>query len=122
MAKIIFTSGANNFTFSCYRIYPVADAGQVNVPVDYSDGGQLYAYNKGIQENFFDLVFDSLNATDYSNFDNWLTNIAIGPANTFIMTDENGVTHTVRLLNTKNPLQNTKYGKWAGTINLREEI
>lgn len=122
MAKIIFTKGASTFTFSAGRIYPVPDAGQVNVPVDYSDGGELYAYNKGIEEDFFNLVFDALTDTDYSNFDAWLKTISVGPLNTFTMTDEDGLSHTVRLLNTKNPLQKTRYGRYAGTINLREEI
>ncbi|MCE5212100.1 MAG: hypothetical protein LLG40_11145 [Deltaproteobacteria bacterium] len=122
MAKIIFTKGAVTFTFSCGRVYPIGDAGQVNVACDYSDGGELYAYDKGISEQFFDLVFDRCNATDYSNFDSFFKTTIKGPLNTFTYTDESGTTHTVRCLNTKNPLRETKYGVYAGTINLREEI
>lgn len=41
----------------------------------------------------------------------------------FTFTDEDGVDHTVRLMDTKNPLQQTKNGSfYEGTITLREEI
>lgn len=122
MSKIIFTLGASTFTFSCHRDYPVADPVQVNVPVDYSDGGQLYAYNKGIEEQFFDLVFDNCNSTDYGNVDTWIKTTAVGPKNAFTMTDESGVSHTVRMLDTKNPLRLVGVGKYSGTIHLRKEI
>ncbi|MCE5212998.1 MAG: hypothetical protein LLG40_15760 [Deltaproteobacteria bacterium] len=126
MSNIIFTKGANSFTFSKGREFPVYDPGQVNVPVDYSEGGQLYAYNKGIAEQFFNLTFKKLSATDYSNFDTWLKTTVVGPASTFTFTDENGTTHTVRLLNTKNPLQadgeDATGFLYSGTIQLREEI
>jgi hypothetical protein len=126
MSHIIFTKGASTFTFSKGREFPIADAAQVNVPVDYSDGGQLYAYNKGILENLIDLAFKRLSATDYSNFNTWLKTIAIGPLNTFTMTDELGTNHIVRLLDTKNPLvaekENAAGSLYSGTIHLREEI
>ena len=122
MPYIKFTKGASTFTFSCGRVFPVPDGGAVNVPVDYSDGGQLYAYDKGISETFFDLVYTRCNATDYSNFATWLSSVAVGPKNTFTLTDEAGTNHTVRLLDTRNPLQQVGYNRYAGTIRLRKEI
>jgi len=122
MPNIIFTKNADSFSFSKGRSYPLDDPAQVNVPVDYSDGGQLYAYDKGIQEQFHNLVFDRLSETDFDNFDNWLTTIAVGPKNTFTYTDEAGVDHTVRLLDKKNPLKSMVSGLYSGTIQLREEI
>jgi hypothetical protein len=126
MSNIIFTKGASTFTFSKGREFPIADAAQVNVPVDYSDGGQLYAYNKGILENLIDLVYQKLSATDYSNFNTWLLTTVVGPASTFTMTDELGANHTVRLLDTRNPLvadgENSTGFLYSGTIHLREEI
>lgn len=122
MSKIIFTKGASSFTFSCGRVFPVPDAAEVAVSTDKSDGGQLYAYVKGFTEQYFDLVYENLSLTDYNNFDAWLKTTVIGPSSTFTMTDENGVTHIVRLMDTKNPLRWVGYGKYAGTIHLREEI
>jgi len=126
MANIIFTKDTNTFTFSKGRKFNIHDPAKVNVPVDYSDGGQLYAYNKGIVEKSWNLVYDELSATDYSNFDAWLLTIAIGSLNTFTLTDENGVTHTVRLLDEENPLsaggENADGFLYSGTIKLREEI
>lgn len=124
--NIIFTKGGDNFTFSKGRSFPIADPAQVNVPTDTTDGGQLYAYDKGIEEKLFNLVFEKLPQTDYDNFEDWLLNIAVGPKNTFTFTDEDGNTHTVRLLDTKNPLQAVDEDAtgwlYSGTIQLREEI
>jgi len=122
MPNIIFTQGVNTFTFSKGRSYPLSDPSQVNVVVGYSDGKQLYAYDKGIQEQLVNLVFDRLSQTDFDNFNNWLLNIAVGPKNTFTYTDEDSNNHTVRLLDTINPLTNIAVSYYSGTIRLREEI
>jgi len=126
MSHIIFTKGGSTFTFSKGREFPISNPAQVNVPTDMSEGGQLYAYNKGIAEKLFNLTFKKLSATDYSNFETWLTTTVVGPASTFTMTDENGATHTVRLLDTKNPLEAVGEDGtgflYSGTIHLREEI
>ena len=122
MSYIIFTKGEDTFTFSKGREYPVHDPIHVNVVVDYSDGGQLYAYDKGIEEQFYNLNFSGLSRTDYDNVEDWLQNIAVGPKNTFTYTDEDGDNHTVRLLDTKNPLQETASGLFSGELHLRKEI
>jgi len=122
MANIIFTKDADTFTFSKGRSYPLDDPAAVNVPVDYSEGGQLYAYDKGIEEQFFNLVFERIPKADYDNVDDWLKNIAVGPKNTFTYTDEDSVNHTVRLLDTKNPLKEVAHELYSGTIHLREEL
>jgi len=126
MARIIFTKGASTFTFSKGRSFPISDPAQVNVPTDKSDGGQMYAYNKGIAEKFYNLVFQKLSATDQSNFETWLKTTVVGPTSTFTFTDEAGAAHTVRLLDTQNPLAADGEDKtgflYSGTIHLREEI
>ncbi len=122
MPNIIFTKGADTFTFSKGRSFPLDDPAAVNVPVDYSDGGQLYAYDKGIQEQFFNLTFDRLPTVDNDDFEDWLLNVAVGPKNTFTYTDEDSANNTVRLLNTKNPLKSVASGFYSGTILLRKEI
>jgi len=122
MANIIFTKDADTFTFSKGRSYPLDDPAGVNVPVDYSEGGQLYAYDKGIEEQFFNLVFERIPKADYDNVDDWLKNIAVGPKNTFTYTDEDSANHTVRLLDTKNPLREVAHELYSGTIHLREEL
>lgn len=122
MANITFTLGGDSFTFSKGRSYPLDDPAQVNVVVDYSEGGQLYAYDKGIQEQYFNIDFERISQTDYDNFEDWLLNIAVGPTNEFTYTDEDGNDHTVRLMDTKNPLKRVADGMYTGTIQLREEL
>jgi hypothetical protein len=122
MAYITFTKDADTFSFSKGRSYPIDDPKQVNVPVDYSEGGQLYAYDKGIEEQFFNLEFERLPKTDFDNFETWLTDTAVGPKNTFTYTDEDENNHTVRLMDTRNPLHQVGHDAYSGTISLREEI
>ncbi len=122
MPNIVFTKGASTFSFSKGRVFPLDDPPQVNVPVGYSEGGQLYAYDKGIEEQFYNLTFERLAKADYDSFNDWLLNVAVGPLNTFTYTDEAGASHTVRLLDTKNPLREVAHELYSGTIHLREEI
>jgi len=122
MGNVTFTKGGQSFTFSRGRTYPVHDPAAVRVVVDYSAGGQMYAYDKGVKERFFNLEFDGLSQADYDAFEDWLVNVAVGPRNTFTYTDEDGVDHTVRLLDTENPLRRTRDGRYAGTIRLRKEV
>ncbi|HUX56751.1 MAG TPA: hypothetical protein VMV77_07250 [Bacteroidales bacterium] len=122
MALIIFTLSGDTFTFSKGREYPVDDPAQVNVITGYSEARALYAYDKGIEEQFHNLVFDGLNVTDFNNVDDWIRNICVGPKNTFTYTDEDSATHTVRCLDTKNPLKEYAYQLYRGTIHLREEV
>lgn len=122
MAKIIFTLGGDTFTFDVSRSHPVHDPKKVNVVTEMSEGGQLYAYDKGIEEQFFNLTFNNATATDFSDFEEWLTDIAVGPKNTFTYTDEDSNNHTVRLMDSENPLRKIGPNQYAGTIRLRKEI
>jgi hypothetical protein len=127
MAKMVFTLGAETFTWIANRTYPIEDAIEVNVVVDYSEGRQLYAYDKGVVEQSIVLHFDRIGATDYGNFIDWLENVAVGPTNTFTFTDEDEDDHTVRLMDTKDPFQlqyitTSGVYQYTGTVNLREEI
>jgi hypothetical protein len=122
MPNIAFTKGGNSFSFSKGRSYPLDDPVQVNVVVDYSEGGELYAYDKGIEEQFFHLVFERIPQADFDNFEDWLKTIAVGPKNTFTYTDEDSADHTVRLMDAKNPLKAVAAGMYSGTIQLRKEL
>jgi hypothetical protein len=122
MALIKFTLGANTFTFTKGREYPLHDPTAVNVVSDYSEGRKMYAYDKGIREKQHNLHFIGLDATDNANVENWIKNICVGPKNTFTYTDEDGSNHTVRCPDRKNPLEEYGHQIFRGTIRLREEI
>jgi hypothetical protein len=122
MANMKFTKGGSNFTFVDGRQYPVDDQPQVNVLVDYSEGKQLYAYDKGVEETFYYLDLDRVCQTDYDNLLSWFKNTSVGPKNTFTFTDENSADHTVRWMNTKFPLKEVSSGRFSGLVTLRKEI
>lgn len=119
--SLIFTLGANSMTIDA-RALPVHDPDKVNVVVDYTDGGQLCAYNKGIAEKLWHLDCQLIDAATAAGFAEWLTDIAVGPLNPFTFTDEASNTHTVRLMDTQNPLKQVSNGRYSGVITLREEI
>jgi hypothetical protein len=122
MPNIVFTLGADTLTFSVGRAYPVYDPAEVAVVTDESEGRQMYAYDKGVIVQYHNLVFERLSSTDFDNFDDWLQNIAVGPTNEFTYTDEDGAAHTVRLVDTKNPLREVSDNRYSGTVQLREEL
>lgn len=122
MAKIIFTLGATVWTANCDRALPVGDPAKVGVVLDYSAGGQAYAYDKGIVEQFFDLVFDKLITAKDTELRTFHETIAVGPLNTFIYTDPDGNEHSVRWLDVSYPLKQTNATHHSGTIRLRKEI
>lgn len=123
MAKIIFTKDAASHTFTVARVAPIHDPLKVNVVMDYSDGGKLYAYDKGITEQFFTLDFTNLSAADNAALLDWFENTSIGPLNTFIFTDEDSTGHTVRWIDLEYPIQKEEEtDRYTGTIQLRKEI
>lgn len=122
MPNIVFTKGGYSFQFSKGRVYPVDDPKAVNVVVDYSEGVQLYAYDKGVVEQFFNLYFEQVDQADFENVEDWLVNVVVGPKNVFTYTDEDGVSHTVRMLDIKNQFKEVGAGLYSGVIHLRKEI
>jgi len=122
MANMKFTKGEDTFTFVDGRKYPINDQAQVNVVVDYSEGKQLYAYDKGVQETFIYLDLDRICQTDHDNLKDWFQNVCVGPKNTFVFTDEDVADHTVRWIDKKYPLKEVSSGRFSGLITLREEI
>jgi len=117
-----FTKGASTFTFVDGRRYPISDPIQVNVAVDYSEGKQLYAYNKGVTEQYFYLDLDRICQADRDNIVNWMQNIAVGPLDTFTFRDEDSIDHTVRMMTDKDPFKEVNAGQFSGTVILRKEI
>lgn len=122
MSEILFTSGANSWSPGCKRVRPVGDPLKVAVVVGYSEGNQLYAYDKGVDEQFFDLTFERVSDAQDALLRTWHSTIARAMLNTFTVTDEAGVAHTVRWLDEQYPLQNYGPDLNRGTLRLRKEI
>lgn len=122
MAKIIFTKDSESFTFIKGRSAPITDALKLNVVTDMTDGGVMYAYDKGIGEQFFDLSFRGMKDIDITNVLDWFTNVSVGAKNEFVFTDEEEVEHTVRWVDEIFAFVLEEDGTWTGTIRLREEV
>jgi len=122
MALMVFTKGGSNFTFQCGRVYPIKDPVEVSVVTAESEGRQMYAYSKGVTVQYFVLEFKNASKTDRDNVVDWLENTAVGPLNTFTFTDEDSNTHTVRMMDKKDPFREVDKDLFTGKVLLREEI
>ena len=67
-------------------------------PVDFSDGGDPYIYDKGLDpKKYRYFSFDSLSVEDLTSFDYFYENIAIGRKNSFLFTDRDGSVYVARI-------------------------
>lgn len=89
-------------------------------PKDLSDGGDLYCYNKGLINDTFELVFNNMSETDYQNLRAFLRIVAVGAANNFVYTDENGVNYTVVCVTEKIDCPKKGYGRRQGKLELKK--
>ncbi len=70
-------------------------------PKDFSDGGDLYIYDKGVAKNFIDLNWSNIPKTDYNNFITFL-GVVVGSKYNFTFTDFDATTHAARIINSDN--------------------
>ena len=122
MSKVEFNLDANNWTAAVDRDHPIGDPLEVGVVTDLTDGGQQYAYDKGIDVQHFDLVYNKLTAADDVTLRNWHANISRGPLIPFTFKDEDGNNHTVYWMDKKYPIKSNNNNRYSGTIRLRKEI
>lgn len=122
MSELLFTSGAATWSPGCKRSRPVGDPLRVGVVIGYSEGNQLYAYDKAGDEQFFTLTFERITDAKDAQLRTWHSTTARGPLNTFTLTDEDGSTHTVRWMDEEYPLSNYGPDLNRGTLRLRKEI
>ncbi len=135
MATIKFeriTSPIGSVQFSDNPCYGSSMPFEFKQPKDYSDGGELYIYNKGLVEDIFILVFKKMTEADYSNMTGFFKNVIQGAGYSFTYYDENGTAHTVRLMDDAIDFKIEGHGdinesgSWvplyrAGSITLRKE-
>ena len=92
-------------------------------PKDYSNSGDLYSYNKGINpKNYRTLKWKNIPTADYTNFMAFLA-VVNGMANNFTFTDTDGTTYTARITNADNiQSQPVLTGRESLTVELVFEI
>jgi hypothetical protein len=62
-------------------------------PKSFSNGGDLYVYNKGLEtKKFRTLFFSDISVDDLANFMYFFESIAFGSLNSFLFTDRDGTT------------------------------
>ena len=72
-------------------------------PKDFSDGGDLYVYDKGLGPNRYrTLTFPDISENDLANFMTFFEDVAVGSKNLFLFTDRDGSVHVARIMNSDN--------------------
>lgn len=116
MAAIKFVLGGNVLQFSRGIQYPVAKPVEKLQVIDRTGGGTLQVEDLGVTIRSFPIVFKSLPLADYEALLAWHSQIAAGAANPFTYYDEDGVSHTVRMLTTRLDFQQTSYQRFGGEL------
>lgn len=89
-------------------------------PESRSDAGDLYIYNKGLVEEFFEMSWKTMRLANWLELKFFYRYIAIGKANSFIYYDEYGTAHTVRFNTTKIDFRETRHELYSGALKLRK--
>ena len=89
-------------------------------PKDLSDGGDPYVYNKGVDEELFEMSWSSMKEADWMILRFFYRYIVQGAANSFIYYDEDGVAHTVLFENESLDFREVRHERFKGTIELRK--
>jgi hypothetical protein len=116
MAAIKFVLGSNVLQFSRGIQYPVQKPVEKLQVVDRTGGGTLQIEELGVTIRRFPITFKGLPQADYEALLNWHNQIANGAENVFTYYDEDGLTHTVRLLTTTIDFQQTSYQRFSGDL------
>ena len=67
-------------------------------PKDFSDGGDIYVYDKGIVKNFISFSWQNIPTSDYNNFMTFL-GVIVGSKYNFTYIASDGTTATARIMN-----------------------
>ncbi len=89
-------------------------------PKDYSDGMDLYVYNKAGNEELLEIQIKCTKA-EYDTFKTWYDTKANGAANQLYFIDPYGAEHLIRILDEALHFEEQAYNKWLGSLLLRKE-
>lgn len=123
MAKVKFertTAPTGSVEFSANPSYGGSEPLKFCQPKDYTNGGVLYSYTKGVNEKTFELSWSFMPEADYQDMITFFEDVIDGAAHPFTYTDENAATHTVRLLTENINFKKVLKGR-SGGITLRKE-
>jgi hypothetical protein len=89
-------------------------------PVDYSNSGDPYIYNKGLTEYTFEVPV-RLNKSVATALKTFFDTCANGKAHQVLYVDTDGTRHIVRIMNDSFDFPEEAYDKYTGTLSLRKE-
>lgn len=89
-------------------------------PKDYSDGMDLYVYDKAVKEELFEIQIKCSKA-EYDILKTWYDEKANGAANQLYFIDPYGAEHLIRIMDEELNFEEQAYTKWLGNLTLRKE-
>lgn len=98
--------------------YPAGRPVELMQVRDRTAGGTSHVETYSTPMRTRSLNFQLMPESDYLGILDWFVNVALGMANTFNFEDERGDVFLVRFNNRKLDLKETKFNRFAGTVEL----
>ena len=126
MSIVFSAAGMSNLTLERGRLYPLSMPIQINQELNLTDGMNPKITDYGGTAQFWKVIFNYLSKDNYDGSVNglktWFEDSNINWCeNSFILTDENGVAHTVRLWQKGFDMPENSSGRYSVSLTLLEE-
>lgn len=99
--------------------YGLAKPKRPRQPMDMTDGGTPYYYDKGVTEQFIKLPFKDMPKVDYDAMNDFFENVTNWKEHSFTYWDENGASYTALLESDELGWPLTGFESYTGTLKLR---
>ncbi len=125
--SIVFSAGGmSNLTLERGRLYPLSIPIQINQELNLTDGMNPKVTDYGGTAQFWKVIFNYLSKDNYDGSVNglktWFEDGNINWCeNSFTLTDENGVAHTVRLWQKNFDMPENSNGRYSVGLTLLEK-
>ncbi len=122
-SEIIFTN-SNGATWNpgCGRERPVLAPIKLGVISAESEGGEVYAYTKGVNVKTHPFEFVQLTKAKADELLYWFSTICVGPRYPFVFIDEEDESHVVHWIDTEFTVEEISSDVYRASFKLREEI
>jgi len=126
MSIVFSKAGLSDLTLERGRLYPISKPIQINQELYMTESLNAKVVDFGSTATFWMMVFSYLSKDNYDGTTNglktWFESSTINWCeNNFTLTDESGVSHTVRLWQNKFDMQESSSGRWNISFTLLKE-
>jgi hypothetical protein len=119
-AGLGYPAGAPTVTLILRILRPYRNPIKKKQPIDYSNSGDPYIYNKSLTEYTFEVPL-RLRKSEAASLRTFYDAYANGRANQVLYVDPEGIRHVVRIMSDAFDFPEEAWNKYTGTLTLRQE-